>query len=341
MSVQASTKPSYKIMVISEILHKIAEAREVLSGPEYEVSYVVPFRQIHEITSEQVKFPLAETDALIIGGVRIDAEVLDKAKNLKVISIHRSGCDNIDVDTATERGIFVTTVRGVNAEQCADFTMGLIIALVRQILTGDKAIRAGKWNSKTEVSPGVSDSTLGIVGVGNIGEAVARRAMGFNMRILATKRHPSDNLARRYGLKFVQLDDLLREADIVTLNVPLSSQTKGMIGERELHLMKDTAFLINISRGEIVDEEALYTALKDGWIKGAALDAYAEEPLYTSPLFELENIIVTPHQAGLTESSIIGAAIRTARNALSVLKGEMTSDVVNPEAVSGPSGKRR
>lgn len=325
--------PPYRILVDSETFHELPQATQVLSEAGCRVSYVVPMREIRELVPGQTGFPVSEADALIVGGIRVDGEVLDVARNAKVVSIHRSGHDNIDVAAATERGVLVTNARGCNAEQCADFTWGLIIALVRQILRGDRAIREGRWNSDTRVTDDVVGSTLGVVGLGLIGRGVARRAMGFNMRVIATVRTKDEEFRERYGIEFVPLDRLLSESDIVSLHVPVTPQTEKMINERALRLMKRTAYLVNTSRGALIDEAALLRALREKWIAGAALDAYAQEPLHKSPFFELDNVILTPHQSGLTMKSMVGAAVRTARNALEVLNGNITPDVVNPEAV--------
>ncbi len=321
-----------KVVVVSETFHEIPQAKRVLEESDCEVCYVIPMQEIKEIAEEQMSVKLSEANALIIGGIHVDAEVLARANNLRVVSVHRSGYDKIDVDAATQRGIFVTNVKGVNADQCADFTIGLMIALVRQILRGDKALRNGKWCSETALSSDVTGATLGIIGLGQIGAGVAKRAMGFDMKLLATVRRQDPELAKRFGIEFVGIDELLRRSDIVSLHVPLSEETRGLIGEKELRLMKNTSFLINTARGGIVDEKALHRALTEGWIAGAALDAYEQEPLYSSPLFGLHNIILTPHQSGLTEKSMVGAAVRTAKNAVEVMRGNMTPDVLNAEA---------
>jgi lactate dehydrogenase-like 2-hydroxyacid dehydrogenase len=260
-------------------------------------------------------------------------------KPMRVIALHTSGSDNVDVAAATKRGILVTNVKGINAEQCADFAMGLMLGTVRQIVRGDKAIRQGKWSSETLSSHDVVGATLGIIGLGQIGKAVVKRAFGFDMKMLASRRTPDQTFAERYGVTYTSLEHLLTTSDIICLTASLTPETYHMIGAKEFNLMKPTAFFINIARGELVDEAALYDVLKNERIAGAGLDVFEEEPLFKSPLFDLENVVLTPHQAGLTISGKTGAALRAARNALQVLSGDIPKDAINPEAAKKWSTK--
>lgn len=322
-----------KILVLSDSFHELPEAVEVLASSGHEIGYIHALRRLESLTPDELPFLLHETEALVTGRVMtLSREALELLPRLKVVALHTSGSDNVDLDAATERGICVTNVKGSNAAQCADLAIGLILATVRQIVRGDKAIRAGRWASDTNVSFDVSGATLGVVGLGQIGKMVVKRAHGFDMNLLVHTRTPDQAFAERYGVTFVTLDELLSRADIVSLNASLGTGSYRMIGERELRLMKPTAFLTNIARGELVDEAALYRALTEGWIAGAGLDVFETEPIYESHLFNLENVVLTPHQAGLTASGKLGAAVRAAHNALLILAGEISGDIVNPEA---------
>jgi phosphoglycerate dehydrogenase-like enzyme len=329
------------ILVISDSFHELPEAVALLRDSGHKTAYVKALKKFQDITEAETSISVAEAKAIVTGRVMtIDEGALDLARKLRVIALHTSGSDNVDLDAATKRGIFVTNVKGINAEQCADFAMGLMLSSVRQIVRGDKAIRQGKWATDTLSSQDVVGATLGMIGLGQIGKAVVKRAFGFDMKILAYTRTPDAAFAEHYGVSYTGLEHLLSTSDIICLTASLTPETYHMLAEKEFNLMKKTAFFINIARGELVDEGALYNALKNERIAGAGLDVYEEEPLYKSPLFDLENVVLTPHQAGLTHSGKVGAAMRAARNALQVLNGETPKDAVNPEAATLRSVKR-
>ena len=262
----------------------------------------------------------------------IAPEHFDLAPHLRVIALHTSGSDNVPLAEATRRGVIVTNVKGVNAEQCAEFAMGLLLTVVRQIRTGDRAIRAGLWASQTQTSLDVFGATVGLVGLGQIAKAFLRRARAFGTRIMVYTRTQDPAVAEEYGFTYAPLDEVLAQSDIVCLFASLNDDTRRMIGTRELALMKRSAYLINIARGELIDQQALLEVLRDGRIAGAGLDVFDDEPVYTSPLFALDNVVLTPHQAGLTAGGKAGAALRAARNALEALDGSLPRDAVNPEA---------
>lgn len=324
----------FPIVVISESLHTLPEAVALLDGSGHEVTYIeglIPWPEL----DERDRRVLREARAVVMGRVLgVDAAALSLAPNLRVIALHTSGCDNVDLAEATRREIIVTNVKGVNAEQCAEFAMGLMLSVVRQIRTGDHAIRAGLWTARTATSMDVYGSTVGIVGLGQIAKAFVRRARAFGTRILVHTRTPNPALGAELGFRYASLDDVLKESDIVCLFAALTKDTRGMIGARELSLMKSSAYLINIARGELVDEAALISSLQTGQIAGAGLDVFEVEPLRRSPLFALENVVLTPHQAGLTIGGKTGAAVRAAQNALDVLGGKVPMDALNPTAWS-------
>jgi phosphoglycerate dehydrogenase-like enzyme len=339
-SLVANTPNPGAILVISDSFHELPEAVALLCDAGCRVGYVHALKKLQDIPPDETPVSVAEAEAIVMGRVMtVDAAALDLAPKLRVIALHTSGSDNVDLAAATKRGILVTNVKGSNAEQCADFAMGLMLSTVRQIVKGDKAMRQGKWASETLSSHDVVGATLGMIGLGQIGKAVVKRAFGFDMKILVYTRTPDHAFAERYGVTYTSLEHLLKTSDIICLAASLTPETRHMINEKEFNLMKKTAFFINIARGELVDESALYNALKNEHIAGAGLDVYEEEPLYRSPLFDLENVVLTPHQAGLTVSGKVGAAVRAARNALAVLAGEIPKDAVNPEAAEKWSEK--
>jgi len=275
---------------------------------------------------------------------RIDREVMDACPRLRVISNMAVGYDNIDVAEATRRGILVGNTPGVLTKTTADFTWALLLAAARLVVRGDQDVRAGRWRTWEPMGwlgQDVHGATLGIVGLGNIGVEVAKRARGFDMRILYydVVRRPPD-VEAKYGLGFVpSLEDLLPQADFITLHVPLTPQTEHMITARHFRLMKRTAVLVNTSRGKVVDQRALYEALRDGLIWAAALDVTEEEPLSPQdPLLTLPNCIVTPHIASASFATRRAMAMMAVDNLLAGLRGEPMPSCVNPEAASSRRG---
>ncbi|MDP9160589.1 MAG: D-glycerate dehydrogenase [Acidobacteriota bacterium] len=323
---------SSRIVVISDSFHTIPEAVAMLKTSGHDIHYVPDLTPWRELAPEK-RFALKEAHAVIMGRVMgMDAGALSLAPKLRVIALHTSGSDNVDLNEATRRDVIVTTVKGVNAEQCAEFALGLMLCVVRQILTGDRAIRSGLWTSRTLTSMDIHGSTVGVIGLGQIAKAFVTRARSFGVRILVHTRTPLLALEKELGIEYASLDEVLKTADIVCLFASLSRETRHMIGARELGLMKPSAFLINIARGELVDQDALLEVLKKGQIAGAGLDVFEAEPLLESPFFTLDNVVLTPHQAGLTFGGKAGAAIRAARNALEVLQGGVPSDAINSGA---------
>ncbi len=325
---------SSNILVLSDSFHTLPEAVATLDASGHHITYVDDLTPWADLQPAD-RLALHEAQAVITGrGPGIDAAAFSLAPNLQVIALHTSGSDNVDLEEATRRGVLVTNVKGVNAEQCAEFAMGLMLSVVRQIRTGDRAIRAGRWASRTQTSMDVHGSTMGVIGFGQIAKAFVTRAHAFGARILVHTRTPDPALAKEFGVEYASLDEVLRRADIVCLFASLTPETRRMIGARELGLMKPSAFLINIARGELVDQDALLEALRTGDIAGAGLDVFEVEPLLDSPLFALDNVVLTPHQAGLTQGGKVGAAVRAARNALDVLQGTIPRDAINRGALA-------
>lgn len=265
---------------------------------------------------------------------RIDAAVLEAGKDLKVVSTVAVGYDNIDVAAATQRGIVITNTPGVVTESTADLTWSLLCCVARRIAEGDRYIRAGKWRDWTLLLMAGSDihgKTLGICGMGRIGQAVARRARGFNMRVLYHNRQRLEPaLEAELQATWVPKSTLLQQADFVTLHVPLSAATTHFIGAEELRLMKPTAYLVNAARGPVVDETALIQALHEGWIAGAALDVFENEPHVPTALQALENVVLVPHVGSASVETRTRMAVMAAENLVAILHGTPTPHVVNP-----------
>ena len=273
--------------------------------------------------------------AMITDGV--DPELMDRAPRLRVVSNMAVGYNNIDVAAATERGIVVTNTPGILTEATAELAFALVLASARRVVDLDRRTRAGEWTCWAPLlflSREVSGKTLGVIGLGRIGRAVARRARAFGMEVLYHNRIRLDAAEEReLGVKYAERDELLRQADFVSLHVPLSGETRHLIGRRELALMKPTSYLVNTSRGPVVDEAALVEALREKRIEGAGLDVYEQEPLLTPGLAELDNVVLMPHVGSATIETRMKMARMASENLLAGLRGEQPAHVVNPEVL--------
>ncbi len=247
---------------------------------------------------------IKDVEVLVVRSrTKVKKELIDAGKRLRIIARAGAGLDNIDVDYAKKKGIQVLNTPTANLLSVAEMTLGLAIALLRNMPRADKGMKEGLWEKKKLRGMEVSRKTWGVVGLGNVGKLLAGLLGGFNCQILAYDPYVSEEAAVGVGAKLVPLEDLLKDSDIVSVHVPLLDSTRGMIGSKELSLMKESAIIINISRGGIIDEKALHGALKDGAIKGAALDVFEKEPPTDSPLPTLRNILLTPHLGGSTEEA--------------------------------------
>ncbi len=279
---------------------------------------------------------LADTEGLLCMITDlIDAELLDQAPRLKAIANHGVGYDNIDVAAATARGIPVSNTPGVLTDATADITVGLILAVARRMVEGDRRNRAGRfrhWAPLLFLGTEVTAKTLGVVGLGRIGRAVVKRCRGFEMKAIY---HSRTRLGAReeaaLGVSYRSLEALLAEADFVSLHVPLTPATRHLIGAAELRRMKAAAFLINTSRGPVVDEAALVAALEAGVIRGAGLDVYENEPRMAPGLAQLDNAVLLPHVGSATWETRTRMARLAARNLLAALAGNPPPNCVNPE----------
>ena len=306
-----------------EILEKVAQV-EVYQSEDDPIPRVLLLKKVRDIDG---LLPML-TDS-------INAELMDRAKKLKVVSNYAVGYNNIDVDAATQRGIMVTNTPDVLTDTTADTAFMLLMAISRRLVEADRHVREGKWvkawGPKMLLGSDVTGKTLGLVGLGRIGSAMVPRAKGFGMRLIYTDTVRSPEREKKLGVEFREFKDLLKEADYVSIHVPLTAETHHLMGEKELHMMKPTAYLVNTSRGPVVDEEALYRALRGRVIAGAALDVHEKEPVdKDDPLLSLKNIIMTPHIGSATVETRVAMAVRAATNLAAALRGERPRDLVNP-----------
>jgi glyoxylate reductase len=268
---------------------------------------------------------------------RIDQELLDAAAELKVVATFGVGYDHIDVAACTKRGVAVCNTPGVLVETVADLTLGLILAAARRIPEAAEAVKQGRWGAWSPwfmLATDVHHQTLGIVGLGAIGQQVARRARGFDMRVLYTSRRRRPDLEQQLGVEHAPFDRLLRESDFVSLHVPLTPETRNLISGPQLEEMKETAFLINTTRGAVVDQDALHEACRAGRIGGAALDVTSPEPLPPDhPLLSLPNVVVTPHVGSATLQTRLKMGRMAAEGIAAVLTGRRPPAIVNPDVL--------
>lgn len=295
---------------------------------------IVPNPKLGDIAA-QFNEALPEVHGLIGAGRKLGQAQLEHAAKLEVVSSVSVGYDNYDVAYLTERGIALTNTPDVLTESTADLGFALIMSAARRTAELDAWTKAGQWQATVGPAHFGSDvfgKTLGIVGLGNIGAAIARRGhLGFNMPVIYSGNSRKPALEQELGARYVSLEQLLGEADFVCLVVPLSEKTHHLIGAEQLKQMKRSAFLINISRGPVVDEAALVDALKDGTIRGAGLDVYEKEPLSESPLFALSNAVTLPHVGSATAETREAMANRAIDNLRAALLGERPRDLVNPQ----------
>ncbi|WP_078544510.1 2-hydroxyacid dehydrogenase [Litchfieldia alkalitelluris] len=264
---------------------------------------------------------------------QVDRELINQANNLKVISNMAVGYNNIDIEYAAKKGIAVTNTPGVLTETTADLTFSLLMATARRLGEAEQFLREGKWTTWSPMlltGQDIYGTTLGIIGLGRIGEAVARRAKGFGMKIIYYNRNRKPNVERELNLTYYPFEELLKTADYICILTPFTDETKNLIDEREFKLMKPNTILINTSRGGIVNEEALYKALSKNQIWGAGLDVFDEEPISADhPLLSLKNVVVTPHIGSASIQTRMRMAKLAAENLISVLQKKQCSFIVN------------
>jgi glyoxylate reductase len=273
----------------------------------------------------------------------LDRAALERMKGIRILSNCGAGYNHIDLDAATRMGILVTNTPNVLTDATADLTWALMFSVSRRIVEADRFTRAGRfreWHPMAFLGGDIRGRTLGIVGAGRIGRAVALRSSGFGMTVLYADEAPSPELEAAVGARRADLDELLRESDFVSLHVPLTAATRRLIGGRALGLMKKTAYLINTSRGPVVDEKALAEALASGRLAGAGLDVYEREPAIEPALLAMDNVVLLPHIGSATFETRNRMSILAAENLLEGLRGERPRHLVNSEAWKGPGDGR-
>jgi D-3-phosphoglycerate dehydrogenase / 2-oxoglutarate reductase len=269
---------------------------------------------------------------LIRSATKIDAEALAAAPSLKVVARAGIGLDNVDVAAATARGVMVVNAPQSNIVTAAEHAVALLLACARHIAPANAALKAGEWKRSKYTGVEIADKTVGVVGLGRIGVLFAQRLSAFGTRLIAYDPYVSAARAAQIGVRLVTLDELLRESDFISIHLPKTPETLGLIGERELATVKPSVRIVNAARGGLVDETALAKALADGRVAGAGIDVFATEPTTVSPLFEHENVVVTPHLGASTVEAQDKAGLAVARSVKLALQGEFVPDAVNVQA---------
>ncbi|MEW9669877.1 2-hydroxyacid dehydrogenase [Ammoniphilus sp. 3BR4] len=313
--------------------------------PEKVIRYLeeyceVDYRDVEEMLPEQEFIEgLQRADGLMIySRQKIRSSILDHAAGLKVVSNIAVGYDNLDLQELTKRGIMATNTPEVLTETTADLTFSILMAAARRVTEADQFVKKGQWEGwlpSLMLGKDVYGATIGIIGMGRIGEAVARRAKGFDMNILYYNRSRKPEAEAKLGAAYASLDELLQRSDYVVVLVPLGPESNRLIGERELGFMKNDAILVNASRGATVDEQALIRALQEGRIAGAALDVFEKEPVdKNNPLLTMPNVVTLPHIGSATSETRLKMAMKAAENMVAGLSGKKPVNLVNPEVVA-------
>ena len=325
------TRKNYKVLVTDYVWPSTDPEREVLSSIG---ATIIEAPDPDESTLIELA---ADVDAIMTCFAQVTANVVKAAKNCMVISRYGVGVDNIAVSTATEQGIPVTYVPDYCVDEVSDHVMALLLTWNRQIVFYDKVAKMGDWGGSVSPVPlrRLRGKNLGVIGLGRIGLAVAGKAQALGINVLGYDPYISGNTAAMENISITSLEDLLEQGDYISVHTPLNDNTRGLIGKNELSRMKPTCYLVNCARGPIVDEMALYQALLSGAIAGAGLDVMEDtEPRADNPLFELANVIVTPHVAFLSNESVNELEVRTAQATKNVLLGQMPEFQVNPEVLA-------
>jgi D-3-phosphoglycerate dehydrogenase / 2-oxoglutarate reductase len=329
---------------IYRMLVTITDLDQGSADPEQQVlaAHGISLDRAQARSQDEVIAACQDADALLVQYAPVDARVLDALPSVRVVGRYGVGYDMIDVPAATERGVLVITVPDYCTDEVADHTLALLLACARHLVPSHLQVAGGGWNA-SEVMPGVkrlADQTLGIVGLGRIGRAVARRARGFGLRVLAHDPQVDDVTMRVHGAQPIGFEALLRESDYVSLHAPLSAATRHLIGPDQLALMKPTAYLLNTARGGLVDQAALQSALQKGQIAGAALDVLEHEPpAINDALRRMNNVILTAHAAFYSDAAFLRLKTEVTTQIAVALNGELPRTPLNPEAWAG--GRRR
>lgn len=312
------TKP---VVLIAE---ELSPATVEALGPDFEIRYCDGSDRASLLAA------IGAADALLIrSATQVDAEAIAAGTHLKVIARAGVGLDNVDVKSATQAGVMVVNAPTSNIVSAAELAVALLLASARNIVPANIALKNGEWKRSKYTGVELSEKTVGIVGLGRIGVLVAQRLAAFGVKLIAYDPYVQPARAAQMGVRLVPLEELLRESDFITVHLPKTPETAGLIGEEQLTLVKPTMFLVNAARGGIVDEEALFWAISEGRVAGAGLDVYAKEPCTDSPLFGLETVVATPHLGASTDEAQEKAGIAVAKSVRLALAGELVPDAVN------------
>ncbi len=312
------TKP---VVLIAE---ELSPATVEALGPDFEI------RHCDGAHRSQLLAALPGADAVLIrSATQMDPEAIAAGKQLKVIARAGVGLDNVDVKAATQAGVMVVNAPTSNIVSAAELAVALLLSAARNIVPANLALKNGEWKRSKYNGVELSEKTVGIVGLGRIGVLVAQRLSAFGVKLIAYDPYVQPARAAQIGVRLVPLDELMRESDFITVHLPKTPETAGLIGEEQLKLAKPTMYLVNAARGGIVDEDALYRAISEGRVAGAGLDVYAKEPCTDSPLFGLETVVATPHLGASTDEAQEKAGISVAKSVRLALAGELVPDAVN------------
>ena len=306
------------------IAEELSPATVEALGPDFEI------RHCDGANREELLAAIGDADALLVrSATQVDAEAIAAGKSLKVVARAGVGLDNVDVKAATQAGVMVVNAPTSNIVSAAELAVALLLSVARNVVPANIALKNGEWKRSKYNGVELSEKTVGIVGLGRIGVLVAQRLAAFGVKLIAYDPYVQPARAAQYGVRMVPLDDLLRESDFITVHLPKTSETAGLIGEEQLRLVKPSVYVINAARGGIVDEQALFAAISEGRVAGAGLDVYAKEPCTDSPLFALESVVATPHLGASTDEAQEKAGIAVAKSVRQALAGELVPDAVN------------
>ncbi|MGC5041308.1 phosphoglycerate dehydrogenase [Streptomyces sp. DT190] len=309
------------------IAEQLSPATVEALGPDFEI------RHCNGPDRSELLPAIADVDAILIrSATKVDVEAIAAAKRLKVVARAGVGLDNVDVTAATQAGVMVVNAPTSNIVTAAELACGLIIATARNIPQADAALKNGEWKRSKYTGVELGEKTLGVVGLGRIGVLVAQRMSAFGMKIVAYDPYVQPARAAQMGAKLLSLDELLEVSDFITVHLPKTPETLGLIGDEELHKVKPTVRIINAARGGIVDEDALFSAVKEGRVAGAGLDVYATEPCTDSPLFQFDQVVCTPHLGASTDEAQEKAGVAVAKSVRLALAGELVPDAVNVQS---------
>jgi D-3-phosphoglycerate dehydrogenase len=306
------------------IAEELSPATVDALGPDFEV------RSVDGTDRPALLAAVADVDAILVrSATSVDAEVFAAARRLRVVARAGVGLDNVDVKAATQAGVMVVNAPQSNIVSAAELAVGLLLAAARNIAPANAALKQGEWKRSRYAGVELYEKTAGIVGLGRIGALVAQRLSAFGMHVIAYDPFVAAGRAAQMGVRLVGLDELLRTSDVVSVHLPKTAETVGIIGAEQLATVKPSLILVNAARGGIVDEDALHAALKEGRVAAAGLDVYAKEPCTDSPLFELESVVATPHLGASTDEAQEKAGVAVARSVRLALAGELVPDAVN------------